>query len=93
MKKRLLFYFTAIIILVIIAGLILATHKTSNQKTASQQVNTKTSPTENTICSRYNIPADSCNRAVQAGEYCPSWDAKPGQISSSFCIKIKVTNL
>lgn len=31
------------------------------------------------------VPADSVKRAQSKGYYCPSWDAKPGQVVPEIC--------
>lgn len=34
------------------------------------------------------VPAGSAERAKAAGYYCPSWDARPGQVTSFICVKL-----
>ena len=36
----------------------------------------------------FQMPAHSVDRAVKAGEYCPSWDAKPGQLAADICLPL-----
>jgi hypothetical protein len=34
------------------------------------------------------VPAAYQSKAMKLGYYCPSWDAKPGEISSEICIPL-----
>ena len=34
------------------------------------------------------VPAESQAEARRLGYYCPSWDAKPGQVAPDICLKL-----
>jgi hypothetical protein len=73
-----------VIILCFIGWEIYSYHQTSNQVKLDNNANPK-----QTSCSISGVPAQFCTRAKQDGYYCPSWDAKPGQIAPDICYKVK----
>jgi hypothetical protein len=102
MGKRMTIYILLIVLLLFVfAAVILVTGITTNSTKITGNANILKSPTssklpiitanQSEICKQNNIPANSCSRAMQLHEYCPSWDAKPGQIAPAICIELKLT--
>ena len=40
-------------------------------------------------CTIKGVPASLCVKAKSLGYYCPSWDARPGQIVPDYCYKVQ----
>jgi hypothetical protein len=82
-KRTLLISIVAIVI--VVAGIWLIRLNRDSVK----NVSTSTATASQAACSIKNVPEKFCAEAKATGYYCPSWGAKPGQVVSDICYKIK----
>lgn len=93
MSRRWLFWLVVLTgAALIIGGLVWHYHKPyyHSSQPSSTNITQPTSPPTNSSGNHplSSVPAGSRQRAKAAGYYCPSWDARPGQVSPSICYPI-----
>lgn len=90
-NKRLLI--GAFVVLVILASGLFVWHERESKPmpSPSQSVETQqkaSTPASPVTAGGQPVPTSSQQKARAEGHYCPSWDAKPGQISPDICYSL-----
>lgn len=91
MNKRVLIV-TAAVAAVILAGAIIWWSNGHQAKPDAPQTTASAKPspqaTTTVTAGGQSVPEQFWSKARALGYYCPSWDAKPGEIASNACIKL-----
>jgi hypothetical protein len=79
----------AIVLLAVMALVILISMRKNSSHPNPSNNNTKPVTTQKTLTANgQTVPYRYAEKAKSLGYYCPSWDAKPGEIAPTICYKL-----
>jgi hypothetical protein len=76
-----------VVCLIIAGGVVIVLIRSSHQPKTPAVTNSSNS-SKPVTAGGVPVPSDSQIKAKAKGYYCPSWDAKPGQVASTICIPL-----
>ncbi|MEI8187687.1 MAG: hypothetical protein WCG30_01950 [Candidatus Saccharibacteria bacterium] len=82
---KIIFILSSVLLLIIGLSFLFGQKKSSKNNSSSKKNTMGLSSQQLALCQYNNVPINSCKKAINTKYYCPSWDAKPGTMTSSIC--------
>jgi flagellar basal body-associated protein FliL len=87
-SKKLKFILVIILLVVLVAGLLVIHRINQESHSSLKSVSKSRTSSQPLTAGGVVVPAYLQTRAKKVGYYCPSWAAKPGQVSTTICMPL-----